>query len=1026
MTSSQSVNSLTFKDGGFQLFATAGEILSIGAGGITVLNGVAATSFFEKSMTIQLTADQTWSNNTNVTPKVLSLQALSVIKGDAGMGQTRTLTFTGTSTATSTISSSIRDGDNGGNVAVVMNSGIFQIGTTTSGGASTFTGGVTLNGGTLKLGGATALGTGSLTINGGSLDVPGAITLTGANPQFWNADFGFTGTNTLNLGTGAVTMSASRTITTNASTLTVGGSISGSGFGITKAGAGTLTLSNAANTYNGPTTITAGMLSVSTLAAGGANSGVGSSSNAATNLVINGGTFQYTGAAGSTDRLFSVGTGGATINANTASNGAFNFTNLGALGFNGQTGARTLTLAGTSTGDNTLVPIIGDNGGPTAITKSGAGTWVLAGANTFTGTITLTAGSLTTATANINGGDTTNGIVFNGGTLKANLGGISTAKSVTLTGAGTFNSNGNNSTLSGVITGSGAFTKSGAGTLTLTGTNNYTGLTTISVGTLNIQNSSALGGIASGVSITSGAALELQGGITVGAEALTLRGTGISSGGALRNISGNNTYGGLITLGAASRINSDAGTLTLNNASPITGTFALTVGGSGDTAISSVIATTTGSLTKDGSGKLTLSGANTYTGATTINAGVVNIQNDTALGTTAGGVSIVAGSALQIQGGITVGAEAMTLRGTGISNDGALRNIAGTNDYSGLVTLGAASRINSDAGTLILSNVGTISGAGFGLSVGGAGDTSIASIIGTTTGTFTKDGVGTVTLSGANTFTGQVTVQAGKLAVATVNDQSASGPLGNNALPVILGNAGNGTGTLQYTGATASSTKKFTMAAGGNGAFQIDNAGTNLTVSGVVDGSGALVKTGAGTLTLSGLNSYSGSTSVVGGKLALGSTGTLASTNLSIGQAGIFDVQAKVGGFSLAGMAVTISTDGSAAGLLDATGVALTLGGNLNINFTSAILADGFVNLADFGSETGDFSSVTLIGDVTGSLTRAAQIWTGFSGGYNFSFDQGTGVLSFSSIPEPSTYAVGIFGLLVFVAAVRKRKALRS
>src|SRR5204863_9944359 len=97
-------------------------------------------------------------------------------------------------------------------------------------------------------------------------------------------------------------------------------------------------------------------------------------------------------------------------------------------------------------------------------------------------------------------------------------------------------------------------------------------------------------------------------------------------------------------------------------------------------------------------------------------------------------------------------AEALTLNGTGISSDGALRNISGANSYGGDITLGSASRINSDAGTLTLS--GAIGGATQNLTVGGSGNTTLSGIIGTTTGSLTKDGSGTVILSGANTYTG--------------------------------------------------------------------------------------------------------------------------------------------------------------------------------------------------------------------------------------------------------------------------------
>ena len=419
------------------------------------------------------------------------------------------------------------------------------------------------------------------------------------------------------------------------------------------------------------------------------------------------------------------------------------------------------------------------------------------------------------------------------------------------------------STFGGVVSGTGGLIKQGTGTLTLTGANTYSGLTTITTGALNIQNAAALGTAAAGTTVASGAALEIQGGITVAAEALTLNGTGVSNGGALRNISGANTFGGAITLASASRINSDAGTLTISGAINGSG-IGLTVGGAGNTTISSVIGTGAGTLTKDGTGTLVLTGANTYsgitlisagtlqlgnggttgtlatssaivnngnltfnrsnavvqgtdfsgaaitgtgsvtqagTGTTTLNAansysglttvaaGTLNIQNADALGTTAAGTTVASGAALAIQGGITVGAEALTLNGTGITNGGALRNISGNNTFGGAITLASASRINSDAGLLTLS--GAISGSGFGLTVGGAGNTTVSGVIATDAGTLTKDGTGTLTLSGANTYTGATAINGGKL--------DLTGSLASTAVTV------GGSGTLSGTGTIAGS-----------------------------------------------------------------------------------------------------------------------------------------------------------------------------------------------------------------------------
>ena len=136
-------------------------------------------------------------------------------------------------------------------------------GTLTLGGANTYSGGTTLSAGQLNLNNASALGTGALTISGGAIgNTSGnAITLSTNNAQNWNGDFSFAGSNDLNLGSGAVTMSSSRTVTVASGNLTVGGAISGSGYSLTKAGTGTLILTGS-DTYTGPTTVSAGTLQI--------------------------------------------------------------------------------------------------------------------------------------------------------------------------------------------------------------------------------------------------------------------------------------------------------------------------------------------------------------------------------------------------------------------------------------------------------------------------------------------------------------------------------------------------------------------------------------------------------------------------------------------------------------------------------------------------------------------------------------------------------------------------------------------
>ncbi|HWM24162.1 MAG TPA: autotransporter-associated beta strand repeat-containing protein [Chthoniobacterales bacterium] len=354
---------------------------------------------------------------------------------------------------------------------------------------------------------------------------------------------------------------------------------------------------------------------------------------------------------------------------------------------------------------------------------------------------------------------------------------------------------GSNTSASGIMSGTGGLTKTGAGTLTLTGANSYTGATTVSAGVLNIQNATGLGATAAGTTVNSGAALQLQGGIAVGNETLTLNGTGIGNTGALRNISGNNSWAGTITINSTTRINSDSGTLTLDVASgnAITGSNDnLQFGGAGNLTINDVIATGSGTVTKDGLGTLILNAANTYTGLTTVSAGVLNIRNATSLGTTGGGTTVSSGATLQLQNNITIGNEALTLRGGGATGqNGALVNVSGTNNYGGLLTLGAASTISSDSGTLNLTNIGTITGATYGLTLRGSGNGSVASTIGTTSGTLTKSGTGTWTLTGANTFTGATTVNGGTLTLAA----GSTGALGFTSAITV-----NSGGTLLLAG----------------------------------------------------------------------------------------------------------------------------------------------------------------------------------------------------------------------------------
>jgi fibronectin-binding autotransporter adhesin len=530
-------------------------------------------------------------------------------------------------------------------------------------------------------------------------------------------------------------------------------------------------------------------------------------------------------------------------------------------------------------------------------------------------------------------------------------------------GAPTITVSTDEATISAALAGTQGMTKNGAGTLLLGSNDTFTGAVTVSAGTLALGNAGALGTTANAVSVASGATLDL-GGQTIGTNALTIQGTGVGGNGALVNSSTTAaSYAGPINNGAA-------------------GSF--TVGGSGDFTFSGIV--NGGMLTKVGNDTLTLSGASDNFGlGVTVNSGTVVLAKTSS---SSPDVHAIGGGGLTVNGGtarlggtggdqiwdftnVTVTSGALDtnglsekfaffyLQGTGLGNAGALVN-----------TAAAASAIAPTNGTVLTGN------ATIGVTQA-AGSLTLNSAI---SGNFalTTVGLGTLTLSGNSTFSGGLAVQNGTLAIATINNASTSGPLGKNT-SVVLGAFGQ-TGTLEYAGAdfSPSSNMPFTLVAGSTGGFQIDAVATDLTLSGAIGGSGALAKTGPGTLTLAGLNTFTGGLLVQNGTLQVGTinnanTSGPLGNNTSVvlgsnGQTGTLEFTGTTAASS--NMPFALAAGGIGGFQIDSAVNSLTLSGV--VSGSGALTKSGPGTLILSGNDT--FSGGVTVSDATLSLGSASAL----------------------------------------------------
>jgi RHS repeat-associated protein len=754
--------------------------------------------------------------------------------------------------------------------------------------------------------------------------------------------------------------------------------------------------------------------------------------------------------------VFGGETAGPVTISNTMTIAAIQFETSGYVIQTGQ-GGGSLQLAGTlpsievDGGTATIASQIGGSGG---LTKTGPGTLVLSNnsnnSNNYSGGTSVQNGTLAIGANNglPTGGTVTLGYGSLGGVLQLGDGTTSynqTLASLTTSGSGqNWVVGGGSSTAVLIVNVSGsdsfngilggywgqdnlALTKLGTGTLTLSGANTYTGTTTVSAGILDVQSPYALGTADAGTTVSGGATLQLDGGgtgIDISGEALTLNGAGVSSGGALRSISGTNTYGGLITLGSSATIDCENGsTLNIANTGTITGSGnGLTVSGSGGTSISSVIGIGSGSLTKNGAGTLTLSGNNTFTGNTimTDSSGCVMLDSPLALQFSTLAVTINSPyhgqgySPLGFAGSMTTATLGGLSGGLGISGGsgsgellilnnaagGAVNLLVGNNSNTDTSYLGSVSGSGGitkvGSGTLTLNYYVSGGGSSGGASSGGSGGNSGGNSGGSGGNSGGSGGSGG-SAHGNYTYSGGTTLQGGTLVF--YGSTFGSGPITFAGGTLRWASGGWSSG-----GADITSGGRSVSVNAGTSAL-LDTNGNNVTFSGGITGSGGLIKSGGGTLTLSAVNGFTGDTQVTGGTLKLGVTNALQGSTLDYSYTGTFDfgtlTSATMGGLTGSNslslrnsatpqqpVALTIGQDDASttySGVLSGSGSlikagtgTLTLTGN-NTYTGSTTVSGGALQIGD-GSTSGGAVASNIVDNAALTFDNAAGATWSYSG----------------------------------------------
>ena len=928
------------------------------------------------------------------TGKTASISA--IIEGTAGLTKagTGTLTLSGanTYTGTTTVSAGVLRLDS----ANALPGGID---TTVGAGESA----LTLAGGVLGLGNGDftrALGTGAgqvnITTTLSGFAAYGAdrnVNLGGASAGVsWATGNFFSGTSTLVLGASSATHTVhfqnpinlnggNRIVQVDDGAASVDANLSGAitagSFSLTKTGAGTLQLSSTGNTYVGGTQVESGTLRLGA-------SGVIPDTGAV--------TVRRATTAGSTDGVLDLNGFNETIGVLTLGSATTTAANAGQTPsiINSSATAATLTLGGTVTynagtasfenGQATISAnldlanasrgiVVGNGAAVDDLVISGA---ILSGGFVQSGLGTLRLDNPANAHANS---------VIRDGTLKLGANSVLGTGTVLLdqrvAGTATLDLNGKTDAVgttlqlsSGSTTALGALNQitdsAGGGLLALNGTATYfAGAATFNNGTTTISAALDLNGATRTFAINN-SDQTTQEVIISGAIQGTGAGLTKTQAGTLI-LSGTNTYNGGTTISAGTLQLGNGGTTgALTSTSAVTNNASLIVNRSNAftqaTALNGQAITGTGSFTQAGSGTTTLSVANSYSGTTTISAGVLEVTANNALGTAAAGTSVTNGAALKLTNVSYSTAEAVSLNGTGISNGGALVN-SGASSFAGQITAATNASINAGGGTLTLS------------------------------GGLVKDGT-TLTIAGG----GSVIVNG-----TGISGASASSDLVVDGTTLVVNAASNYNGptTVQNSGTLVANAA-------------VTSTQVNINANSTLSGTGSITTAGTTNYVyLSGALIVGDSTlgSPVASTFGLLSSGSPGSTVLGTALGSFISFDLFQRGGDLTGT-VAAADYIRLFGALDAT-----TGGTIFIN-------DSIAGAHTFaaGDKWRLFDLTTGPGSISGSLALDYST-LGLTGGLTGSFDNGTGVFSIVAIavPEPSRALLLMLGLVGLVTRRRRR-----